>query len=267
MPTRNNRDELRRDAADAVKEELTKGPPEPIESTGDSEVTGEVIQDNKRETALVQLFGLTKPQGAGRSGTDATLEVNGREVEFELKSATMDGITTARDVGPAHIRKWRTRHWLVGFFDKRGENLLKCLYASPELIKPWVDYIERYIKMDQELALLPKSLDHSLYEPVLDATIPRKDKYTLDDAKLIHKRQYTVAVYRDRMDMPGGYSRGRMLEIIADRWEYLTKRGATLNNPHIIATYYDNFTPVKFGSPAEAQASLREEVAKALEGE
>ncbi len=69
-------------------------PTEPAE-----ENSAEYVQDDKREKRLRFLFDLEKPEGSGRSGTDAILVLphpDSRVVEFELKSATAKGITTAR---------------------------------------------------------------------------------------------------------------------------------------------------------------------------
>ncbi len=39
--------------------------------------------------------------------------------EFELKTTTKNSVSTARDVGPHTIKKWRTRYWLFA----KGRNL------------------------------------------------------------------------------------------------------------------------------------------------
>lgn len=40
------------------------------------------------------------------------------------------------------------------------------------------------------------------------------------------------------MDLPNAYSPERMLDVFKDRAQYLIRRGATLNNPHIPASYF-----------------------------
>ncbi|MGH8884442.1 MAG: hypothetical protein ACRDYX_04580 [Egibacteraceae bacterium] len=65
--------------------------------------------------------------------------------------------------------------------------------------------------------------------------------YTLFDARLVQKNQYSAARYRDLMDLPEGYSRERMLEIIRERCRYLLKRGSTLNNPHLPGSYFEGW--------------------------
>lgn len=245
------------------------------------ETAGEAVQDNKREKLLRDLFGLTKPTGSGRSGTDAVLPVPpDQTVPFELKSATTDGITTARDVGPEHIRKWRGKHWLIGFFNSDGTELRRCLYASPKQMEPWISRTEAYIKPDFDLARLAARVAKTLYEEVLVTNFGDKEVYTLEDAKRLHKKQYSIDKYRELMDrdLPTettggtakkrkperGFSKDRMLEILAERWVYLTERGATLNNPHIRPVYYQDFKVLPINDPEEAQRALLEAVTEAL---
>lgn len=208
------------------------------------------VQDDSREEFVRQLLGLTKPEDSGRSGTDAVLSLKGnRVVEFELKSATRGGVTTVRDFGPDHIRKWRGKHWLFGFFDRDGQTLTSCLYATPRQMEPWIREKEEYIRLDFELALLAPRVDRALYEQLLVRNFGDKDEYSLQDASRIQKRQYTAAEYRNRMDRPEGFSKERMLDILAERWQYLTKRGSTLNNPHIPASYFDGWDRLPIRSP------------------
>lgn len=87
------------------------------------------VQDDKRETEMRELVGL-RP-GEGRSGTDAYFDfvVGGRRqaAPIELKSTTVGAVSTARDVGPERIEKWRSRVWLIGFYDSGGAALSACL--------------------------------------------------------------------------------------------------------------------------------------------
>src|SRR5688500_14130140 len=69
-------------AEKAVEEELALQ-----QAQAPEESAGEKVQDNVRERRLRELFGLVKPRGAGRSGTDAELLLpGGKTVPFELKS-------------------------------------------------------------------------------------------------------------------------------------------------------------------------------------
>lgn len=73
------------------------------------------VQDKARQDKLRKRCGL-RDSGQGRMGADALDE---DENEFELKSAGGNNVTTARDVGPHTIKKWKRRYWVVA----RGPNL------------------------------------------------------------------------------------------------------------------------------------------------
>ena len=89
------------------------------------------FQDDDREEAMIALFDLYKDETEGRSGTDAFLEMDGIIIPFELKTTSKGSVTTARDFGPDHVRKWKNKHWLIGFFVK-GREYYK--YGSHQLI-------------------------------------------------------------------------------------------------------------------------------------
>jgi hypothetical protein len=103
--------------------------------------TRRVAQDDVRENRLVDLFNLSRPADRARHGTDATLSVDGRTVEFELKSVTTGkgGISTVRDLGPDHIAKWQGKHWIIAIYDQL--DLLSCKYGSPDAMKAWIDRV------------------------------------------------------------------------------------------------------------------------------
>jgi hypothetical protein len=216
-----------------------------------------VVQDDAHERELIRLFELKRIEGAGRADTDAELLVeNGGRVQFELKSSTDDSVTTVRDFGPDHVEKWAQKHWLIGFYEKDGTTLKHCVYGSPKMMAPWVKEKEEYIRVDFELAkTVPPLIDLALLYRLLG----KKDKYSLEDARFLHKRQYSAAEYRQQLDLPNGYSPARMLDILRDRCRYLIERGSTLNNPHIPGTYFKGWERI-----TERHAErLRELVAEA----
>lgn len=94
------------------------------------------IQDSGREIALAALFGLIRP--ANRIGVDA-IDLRGHH--FELKTTTKSVVSTARDFGPNHIRKWQTRYWIVA----RGVNRLdgfqfeSIYFLSRQHMDAWYD--------------------------------------------------------------------------------------------------------------------------------
>lgn len=157
------------------------------------------VQDDRRENELIELFNLRKPQKPTRSGVDAILELDGREILFELKSTTKSSVTTVRDFSFDHVQKWQDKHWLFGFYDKGGQSLRYCLYASPQMMAPWIQEKAQYITPDIQLSqIAPERLQVSDLHRILG----NKSSYTLDDAQRLHKRQYTLNDYRARMDIP-----------------------------------------------------------------
>ncbi|NET16164.1 MAG: hypothetical protein F6K08_26735, partial [Okeania sp. SIO1H6] len=163
--------------------------------------------------------------------------LNKLKIPFELKSTTKTSVTTVRDFGPEHIKKWKGKHWLFGFYDKGGKNLKYCLYASPKMMNSWISEKSAYIASDYKLAqLIPELISISLLYEI----VGQKEIYTLEDAQRLHKRQYTIQEYQNKMDLEFGYSPERMLLILRDRCQYLIERGSTLNNPHIPASYFQD---------------------------
>ncbi len=200
-----------------------------------------IAQDDARENRLVDLFNLVRPAKRVRHGVDAVLLVDGQEIEFELKSVTTakGSISTVRDLGRDHIRKWANKHWIVAFFD--GTDPLRCRYGSPTAVAPWIEKTWDYIKRDFELAKLAPG---DLSIETMFSVLGEKDHYTLIDAKNLHKNQYKAAEYKELMDLKGGYSPERMLEIFKARLKYVIERGSTLNNPHIPFTHFSTWPEI-----------------------
>ncbi len=211
-----------------------------------------VVQDDARENELIRLFGLEK--GDSRGGTDAFLDLNGQKIPIELKSTTRGSVTTARDFGPEHVEKMKGKHWLIGFYSEEPK-LQYCHYGSPDDMTPWIDGKAEYIKPDFQLAeLTPDKLStKDLYE-----ILGRKKEYSLEDAKKLHKRQYSSEEYRQKMDKDEGYTPQAMLEIMKDRCRYLIERGSTLNNPHIPASYFNGWEKIQPGDTRKLKRKIRE---------
>lgn len=177
-----------------------------------------------------------------RSGIDAYFDfvVGGRRyaVPVELKSTTVGSVSTARDVGPEHIEKWRSRVWLIGFYDSGGTTLKRMLALGPNDMEPWISRIERYIAPD---FLLGERAATKLGIDDMHVVCGEKSAYTLEDAQALYKRQWSKSDYLSQMDLPNGYSPRRMLRILRLRARYLIDRGATLNNPHIPRRFFSTF--------------------------
>ena len=177
-----------------------------------------VAQDDEREKRLRDLFNLVRPPGAGRHGIDGILTIDGREIEFELKSVTTKNgsVSTVRDLGRDHIRKWKHIHWIVGFWI--DDELADCRYGSPDDTKAWIDDKWEYARPDFEMAQLVPGL---VTIETMFKIIGKKDPYTPDDARRLHKDQFTTEQYRAYMDQELGYSPQRMLEIFKERVKYV----------------------------------------------
>ena len=217
------------------------------------------------------LFNLSRPGEFGRGDIDAVLELDGawvperfqgEKIPFELKSATRGrpDISTVRDLGPHHIAKWRTLHWLFGVYEeRRGEvQLLYCLYGSPDQMRPWFDDMEAYAAPDVALIeTVPGLIDDELLEGVLGD----EEDFGYADARGLMKKQYSRQKDREVADLPGErYSRKAMLRMLRELCGYLIKRGATRNNPHIPVGYFDGWERIERNHAAR----LRELVITAL---
>lgn len=197
------------------------------------------FQDDTREIMMRDLFELEEIEG--RSSTDALLTLDdGKQIEFELKTtgASSRSVTTVRDFGPEHIKKWKKKHWLFGFYDKGQSIPSYYLYASPKMMDPWILEKWRYIKPDFDSAEL---VSQNLSVNDLHKIMRIKSCYSYEDAKRLHKKQLTKKEYLSLMDVDNGYSQERMLEIYKKRIRYLILRGSTLNNPKIPGSYFSGW--------------------------
>jgi hypothetical protein len=209
------------------------------------------FQDDDREEAMRSLFGLYKDENEGRDGVDAHLDIDGVSVPFELKTTSNGSVTTVRDFGPDHIRKWQNKHWLIGFF-KDGRQYYH--YGSPAMMAAWINGKADYISPDFMLAdLASQNLTLSNMYQVMD----EKAVYTYEDAKGLQKKQYLKEKYIALQDVDGGYSPERMLEIFKDRNKYLIERGSTLNNPHIPFSYFRGWVEITDNHPEVLRQMVR----------
>jgi hypothetical protein len=222
------------------------------------------VQDDERERELVRLFNLFWDPAHERAGTDAHLEVTLDQrrfrVDVEVKSTTGETVSTARDVGMDHIRKWRGKFFVIGYYtrDARRPELRHCVCLSPSDMEPWIRSIEEKIRPDFELAA--RSAKH-LTDDDLFAICGRKSAYTIDDAKRLHKNQWSARQYRESCDQEFDgkplISARRMLEILRLRLKYISERGATLNNPHITKQHLRQFANTDRTVYGEWAASIR----------
>ena len=199
------------------------------------------MQDDARENEQIRLFKLTRTANTNRGGIDAILILDkGREIPFELKTTTSGSVTTVRDFGFDHIRKWSDKHWLISKYSKDGTKLEYSLYGSPQAMSGWIKEKE-YIKPDFDLAKLAPS---RLTLKDLEVIVGKKKLYSLEDAKKLNKKQYRISECIDLMDQENGYTPKKMLEILKNRCKYLIERGSTLNNPHIPTSYFKGWEQI-----------------------
>lgn len=215
------------------------------------------VQDDRREEEQIELFALNRPSGRSRDGTDAELEIDGKLIEFELKSTTKSSVTTVRDFGMNHLKKWEGKHWIFGFYTQNGKALKFTRYASPRMMQSWINEKKDYIALDYALASIAS---RNIRIEDLYSLCGKKDKYSLADAQKVHKKQFTMQEYNDFFDVDGGYSPSKMLEILQLRCGYVIERGSTLNNPHIPAGVLDGFPKITENHDAELRRLVRQEV-------
>jgi hypothetical protein len=207
------------------------------------------VQDDERERELSALFGLDWDAAHERHGVDGVLRdilVDGTTYQFEVevKSSTDFDIGTARDFGMSHIERWRRMMFVFGFYSKvRGRpELQRCLCLTPIDMEPWLAGKEAQMLIDFRLAA---RVPQNLQLDDLFAVCGEQDTYSMQDAKRLHKLQYTALQYQAACDVMEGsvprISQARMLEILKERALYIAERGSTVNNPHITKTFLRGF--------------------------
>ena len=216
------------------------------------------VQDDERERELVRMFNLAWDPAHQRAGVDALLDValDGHRFRFEVevKSTTGDTVSTARDVGMEHIQRWRRMLFVVGFYSKeaRRPELQRCLCLSPMDMEPWIASVESKILIDFKIAA---RASRSLHLDDLFDVCGEQSSYSIDDAKRLHKQQWSSLEYEAALDTSEDgkprISQRKMLEILQLRSRYIAERGATLNNPHVTKTHLRPF----FGTDREVQGN------------
>lgn len=106
------------------------------------------VQDDEREIQLCELLQLKHMEG--RAGHDAEDEFGNK---YELKSTTMTGFGTARDVSLEMINNWRQRYWICA----KGTNLVsgfeieELYFLSPRMLEGWFSQMEARFAPDEGL--------------------------------------------------------------------------------------------------------------------
>ena len=210
------------------------------------------VQDDRREIEICNLLGLER--GTTRSGVDAYYSSKNKKcISVEVKSTTTGSISTARDVGIDHIKKWRDRVWVIGFYSSTGTILERLLILGPSQMEEWIAKIEEYILPD---FLIGKKSSQYLNLNDLYEICGKKTKYSLLDAEKLHKRQWDRAKYIKEQNLKNGYTAEKMLQILKERCLYLNERGATLNNPHIPKGFLDKFETSTFNVNSSSKSKI-----------
>jgi len=214
-----------------------------------------MIQDDKRENEIIQLFGLKQKFDRKRHDADAFLYVNGKKCIFELKSTTVNSVSTASPLTLDHIKKWRTYYWIIGIYNKDNEQLKYCLFASPNMMKPWLDFMEEDINRGVTISnLLVNKIDY----PIMYSIFGNKKMYSYKDLKKVFKNLYTPSEYKNLKDLKQGYSKQIVLKMFKQHNLSYLIRGSWLNNPKITRKYYKNFK--KINSKQELIKIIKENI-------
>lgn len=216
------------------------------------------VQDDERERELVRVFNLAWDPAHQRAGVDAMLDIaiDGRlfRIDIEVKSTTGDTVSTARDVGVEHIQRWRRMLFVIGFYTKeaRRPELGRCLCLTPLDMEPWIASVESKILIDFKIAA--RASKQLGLDDLFDVC-GEQNTYSLEDAKRLHKQQWSAAEYQAALDtVEAGIpriSQTKMLVILQLRAQYIAERGATLNNPHITKVHLRRF----FGTDREVSGN------------
>ena len=216
------------------------------------------VQDDERERELVRVFNLAWDPAHQRASVDAMLDiaVEGRvfRLDIEVKSTTGDTVSTARDVGVEHIQRWRRMLFVIGFYTKeaRRPELRRCLCLTPLDMEPWIASVESKILIDFKIAA--RASKQLGLDDLFDVCGER-NTYSLEDARRLHKQQWSAAEYQAALDtVEAGtprISQTKMLVILRLRAQYIAERGATLNNPHITKVHLRRF----FGTDREVSGN------------
>ncbi len=157
------------------------------------------IQDQARESQVITLFGLTP--NPDRLGPDAFDEMGN---PYELKSTTVSGVGTGRDVSLKMIKRWLTRYWLIsrGKNFKSGFQIEQVYFLHPD------DIAGRLLEIGAQIAP-----DLKLRNTVLEKLKDEISKEALGRVKYL-------------------MSRGATLNNPKISWKYIVTNGTLIDQDH-----------------------------------
>jgi len=159
------------------------------------------VQDDLRERILADLFNLTRQES--RIGIDALDE---NDNMYELKSTTRSQVSTARDLGPNHIKKWKQRYWIVanGVQDLGKFEINSVYFLSSCHMAEWYHSIEERFRKSIEINKMVM-------------TALRNDPY------FPHEHHETVEYV---------LGRGMLLNDPGIPWKYIVSNGILIEDDH-----------------------------------
>jgi hypothetical protein len=188
----------------------------------------------------LRLFKLKK-NNTNRIDVDATLRLKKNDFKFELKSTTIDKVSTASPLHLEHINKWRECHWIIGIYNKSAK-LQHCYYGTPDDMKEWLDYWEEDIQRDLDIAeLLVERVDMTMVENIFGC----HKTYKLEDVRKVFKNLYSVEGYNELLDTESGFKPKTMLKLFKEYNKFCLSRGVSRNNPKIYKSYYEKWLKIE----------------------
>jgi hypothetical protein len=158
-------------------------------------------QDNEREAQLVTWFAL-QSTNENRIGIDAADEFN---YQYELKTTTKAGVSTARDVGLNHIAKWRKLIWICAKGHYQGDEFIitDTYVLYPSNLEQWFRKIEAKVTRRK-----------ALFSTVI--SLMRKSGFA--DTELV--------------DVESAFERGVLLNDPNIPWSYVEQNGVRIDKDH-----------------------------------
>jgi hypothetical protein len=105
------------------------------------------VQDDSREEYLANLFSLER--NTSRIGWDARDQSGNL---YEIKTTTRSHVSTARDLGFNHLKKWATRFWIIARgVQHPSEFVYETIYfLDPNQMAPWIQSIHERLNRDMK---------------------------------------------------------------------------------------------------------------------
>jgi hypothetical protein len=206
-------------------------------------------QDDQRERAMVSALNLLQRETRARHDEDAHLdvEIDGKSYRllFECKSAPEStDFGTGRDTGLTKLESWKSYHFVFASIPTRDNVINRMWYASPRMMRAWIDGEITYLQTDIELAkLIPSKVDDEAVTLLFgdkqvithaEMSAVMKGEWNANRARGLPNRYEQYAdIRQSRRASERLYSRAAGLQAARDRITYLLNRGVTTNNRHI----------------------------------